>query len=131
MTLSIHNTLQVAFECLHTATGLFDCQLQIARTHHPDSLLRLERQLDLGHDLFLAAQLWVMDESASHFGVGWQLACGDILQAFDDGRLAGAVRANDEGKWCVELNGFRTHVVKRAHAQDLELVNRRHPEVDW
>ena len=77
----------------------------------------------MGHDLLLATQLWVMDESALRFRIGWQLASGDIFETFDDGRLAGAICPDDESEWSVELDGLRTNVVERAHARDLKLVD--------
>lgn len=44
--------------------------------------------------------LGIMDKSTA-FAVGWQLACSRVLEAFDDGGLAGAIVPDDQSQWRV------------------------------
>ena len=66
-----------------------------------------------------------MYESAA-LAVWRQLSRGGVLEAFNDGRLAGAIVADDEGQRGVELDGLADGRAEGPDARDGELIDSRH-----
>jgi hypothetical protein len=116
---------QCALERLEAARVLLHRELHVAGANDAGALGVAELKPDLGHDLALVADLGVVDEG-TRLGVGRQLAGGGILETLDDGRLAGAVGADDEGQRLVEGDGLGLLVVEGADAQDVERFDGRH-----
>lgn len=68
-----------------------------------------------------------MNPGTALAAVGRQLAGGSISETFDDGGLAGSVQSDNESKWIKEFDNLCLLIVEGANAQNLELVDARHP----
>ena len=84
---------------------------------------RLISQLDLSNDLILAAEFRVVNEGSSLGTVGRKLAGGDIFKTLDNGGLAGAIVAYDQGEGSEELDGLIIYGTKTPDTGDLEFIN--------
>lgn len=69
--------------------------------------------------------LGVVDEGTT-FAVGWEFACGGVLETLDDSGLARAIVPDDECQRCVEAETFTIHRVEGSDALDGQAVDTRH-----
>lgn len=67
-----------------------------------------------------------MNEALAGAGVGGQLTGAGKLEAFDDGRFAGAVGADDEGEGLEEGDDMLVFRIEAADAFDQQFVDRAH-----
>lgn len=74
----------------------------------------------------LEAYLWIVNKGTPLAAVWGEFAGGCVLETFDDGRLAGSIVANDEGKGGVELNSLTHSWAEGPDTGDGELVYSRH-----
>lgn len=74
--------------------------------------------------------LGVVDEGTT-FAVGWEFACGGVLETLDDSGLARAIVPDDECQRCVEAETFTIHRVEGSDALDGQAVDTRHGLWGW
>ncbi|KAI3477171.1 hypothetical protein L1887_61165 [Cichorium endivia] len=118
--------LEQALERLHgEAAALFARDLKVTDAVHADLVGGVEAQTHLGLDFVGGGHLRVVHKCAA-LGVGWKVAGGGILEAFDDRGLAAAVVADDDGERLEELDDVDRLVVEGADAANGELVERSH-----
>lgn len=77
----------------------------------------MKPQLDLRLHLLLVRHFRIMDKGTPT-RIWGLVACGCVLETFDNGRFPAAVVADDDGNWGEEFNDGYLLVVEGAYAAD-------------